>query len=352
MNTDLQNQWGTGFKNRIINGDMRIDQRNAGASISPTSAAYGFAVDRWPSYNSTAGSKFSIQRSTDAPSTFSNSTLVTSSSAYTVAAGDQFYFAQFIEGFNTADLAFGTASAKTVTLSFWVKSSLTGNFGGSLMNSAYNRSYPFTYTINSANTWEQKSVTIAGDTTGTWIGSTDGLGLRVHFGLGIGSTYSGTAGAWVAAERYAPTSAVSVVGTSGATWYITGVQIEVGSTATPFEVRPYGAELLMCQRYFWMIADANNDPVPSTVNIGGSSPYADFIPPTTMRTTPSAYQVSSSYRFNGSSSDNNYTGTWGVDGIGGGNVVRIFFSATVSVGDTSLVRMAESGKYFGLSAEL
>jgi len=239
-----------GQRNRIINGDMRIDQRNAGASLSPTSAAYGYAVDRFPAYNSTAGSKFSIQRSTDAPTGFSNSVVVTSSSAYSVAAGDQFYFCQFIEGFNSADFAFGTASAKTVTLSFWVKSSLTGTFGGSLMNSAYNRSYPFSYTISAANTWEQKTVTIAGDTTGTWIGSTNGLGLRVHFGLGIGSTYSGTAGAWAAAERYAPTGAVSVVGTNGATWYITGVQLEVGSVATPFERRDYGRELAMCQRYY------------------------------------------------------------------------------------------------------
>jgi len=212
--------------------------------------AYGYAVDRFPAYNSTAGSKFSIQRSTDAPTGFSNSVVVTSSSAYSVAAGDQFYFCQFIEGFNSADFAFGTASAKTVTLSFWVKSSLTGTFGGSLMNSAYNRSYPFSYTISAANTWEQKTVTIAGDTTGTWIGSTNGLGLRVHFGLGIGSTYSGTAGAWAAAERYAPTGAVSVVGTNGATWYITGVQLEVGSVATPFERRDYGRELAMCQRYY------------------------------------------------------------------------------------------------------
>jgi len=250
-----------GFRNRIINGDMRIDQRNAGASLSPTSAAYGYAVDRFPAYNSTAGSKFSIQRSTDAPTGFSNSVVVTSSSAYSVAAGDQFYFCQFIEGFNSADFAFGTASAKTVTLSFWVKSSLTGTFGGSLMNSAYNRSYPFSYTISAANTWEQKTVTIAGDTTGTWIGSTNGLGLRVHFGLGIGSTYSGTAGAWAAAERYAPTGAVSVVGTNGATFYITGVQLEVGSVATPFERRDYGRELIMCQRYYQQLAKATWEPV-------------------------------------------------------------------------------------------
>ena len=278
-----------GFRNRIINGDMRIDQRNNGASISPTSAAYGFAVDRWPCYNSTAGSKFSIQRSTDAPSTFSNSTLVTSSSAYSVAAGDQFYFVQFIEGFNSADFAFGTASAKTVTLSFWVKSSLTGTFGGSLMNSAYNRSYPFSYTISAANTWEQKTVTIAGDTTGTWIGSTNGLGLRVHFGLGIGSTYSGTAGAWAAAERYAPTGAVSVVGTNGATWYITGVQLEVGSVATPFERIDYGRELAMCQRYYYKITSTTNQlGVGWNQNTTASSVMTTF--PVTMRTAPSALE--------------------------------------------------------------
>ena len=289
-----------GFRNRLINGGMVIDQRNNGASISPTSAAYGFAVDRWPSYNSTAGSKFSIQRSTDAPSTFSNSTLVTSSSAYSVAAGDQFYFVQFIEGFNTADLAFGTASAKTVTLSFWVKSSLTGNFGGSLMNSAYNRSYPFTYTINSANTWEQKSVTIAGDTTGTWIGATNGIGLRVHFGLGIGSTYSGTAGAWVAAERYAPTGAVSVVGTNGATFFITGVQLEVGSVATPFERRDYGRELMLCQRYYYRItAPATQYLTPSLWVTSSTAAKGTTAFPVTMRTAPSALEqngTASNYR--------------------------------------------------------
>jgi len=117
------------------------------------------------------------------------------------------------------------------------------------MNSAYNRSYPFTYTISSANTFEYKTVTIAGDTSGTWIGATNGTGLRVHFGLGVGSTYSGTAGSWASAEYYAPTGSTSVVGTSGATFYITGVQLEKGSTATSFDYRPYGTELALCQRY-------------------------------------------------------------------------------------------------------
>jgi hypothetical protein len=341
-----------GFRNRIINGDMRIDQRNAGASVTPTTSAY--TLDRWQ-FIISQSSKFTTQQnagSVTPPTGFSNYLGITSSSAYSVTSGDFFVIDQRIEGFNTSDLAWGTANAKTITISFWVRSSLTGTFGGAIRNSAQDRSYPFSYTISSANTWEQKSVTIAGDTSGTWIGSTNGVGLSVNFSFGTGTTYSGTAGAWSASNLVSATGATSVVGTNAATWYITGAQLEVGSVATPFERRDYGRELLMCQRYFWMIADANNDPVPATVNIGGVSPYADFIPPTTMRTTPSAYQVSSLYRFNGSSSDNNYTGTWTVDGIGGGNVVRIFFSSTVSVGDTSLVRMFESGKYFGLSAEL
>jgi hypothetical protein len=173
----------------------------------------------------------------------------TSNSAYTVGSTEQFKFFQVIEGYNMADLAWGTASAATVTLSFWVRSSVTGTFGGALLNGAANRSYPFTYTISSANTWTQASVTIAGDTTGTW--ATDNTqGVYVQFGFGVGATYSGTAGAWAGAYYASATGATSVVGTNGATFYITGVQLEKGSTATSFDYRPYGTELALCQRYF------------------------------------------------------------------------------------------------------
>ena len=161
---------------------------------------------------------------------------------------------------NVADLNWGTANAKTITISFWVRSSLTGTFGGSVFNSAANRSYPFSYTITTANTWEYETITIAGDTTGTWVGATNGTGLDLNFGLGVGSTFSSTAGAWAAGGYYAPTGATSVVGTNGATFYITGVQLEVGSTATSFDYRPYGTELQLCQRYYETSFDIGTAP--------------------------------------------------------------------------------------------
>jgi hypothetical protein len=234
------------FRNRIINGDMRIDQRNAGASVDANGA---FPVDRFPLFNGGVASKFTAQRSTTAPVGFTNSLVLTSSSAYSILSSDRFGIRQAIEGFNVSDLGFGTASAKTVTVSFWVRSSLTGDFGGSLTNSAGNRSYPFTYNISVADTWEYKTITIAGDTSGTW--ATDNTaGINLYFGIGVGATYSGTAGAWAGANYFSSTGATSVVGTSGATLYITGVQLEVGSVATPFERRPYGTELNLCQRYY------------------------------------------------------------------------------------------------------
>jgi hypothetical protein len=248
------------MKNRIINGAMVIAQRGTGSTSVQTSTTYA-SCDRWASY-ATQNSKYTVEQSSTAPTGFSNSLLATSSAATSLSASDYYVFAQPIEGFNFADLGFGTAQAKTICLSFWVRSSLTGTFGGALQNSAGNRSYPFTYTISAANTWEQKSVTIVGDTSGTWVGATNGIGITIYFGLGIGSTYSGTAGAWAGSNFIGATGATSVVGTNGATFYITGVQLEVGSTATSFDYRPYGTELALCQRYCYK-------------NMAGS-PYQNF----------------------------------------------------------------------------
>ena len=158
-----------------------------------------------------------------------------------------------------------------LTLSFWVKSSLTGTFGGVFGNSAFNRSYPFTYTISSANTWEQKTVTIAGDTTGTWE-TTNSAGIQLYFGLGSGSTYSGTAGAWTGSGLISATGAVNVMGTLNATWQITGVQLERGSNATSFEFRSYGQELALCQRYYQKSYATETAPgTATTTNIVGNS---------------------------------------------------------------------------------
>jgi len=238
------------LRNRIINGDMRIDQRNAGASVSVQTTT-SYIVDRWAAAAS-QNSKFSVQQNAGSVTPaigFTNYLGVTSASAYTVGSSEQFGIYQPIEGLNLSELGWGTASAKTITLSAWVYSSLTGTFGGSLRNSAVNRSYPFTYTISSANTWTQISVIIAGDTTGTWL-TNNGVGMYVFFGLGVGSTISGTAGAWAAANYVSATGATSVVGTNGATFYITGVQLEVGSVATPFERLNYQQQLAQCQRYY------------------------------------------------------------------------------------------------------
>jgi hypothetical protein len=244
------------LKNRIINGAMVIDQRNAGASVTPTVDST-YTLDRW-TLRITQASKLSVQQnaaSVTPPVGFTNYLGATSLSSYSIVSSDYFNIRQLIEGFNVADLGWGTANAKTITLSFWVRSSLTGTFGGALNNSAFDRSYPFTYTISVANTWEQKTITIAGDTSGTWL-STNGIGLSISFGLGIGSTYTGAAGAWAGATYLGATGATSVVGTNGATWYVTGVQLEIGSSATPFERRLYNQELANCQRYYWASSDA------------------------------------------------------------------------------------------------
>jgi hypothetical protein len=275
---------GFGFKNRIINGAMMIDQRNAGASVTPTNGQY--SVDRF-ACNLSAASKYSAQQSSVAPAGFTNSLLITSLSSYSVGVNDYFLIRQSIEGLNCADLGWGTANAQTVTVSFWVRSSLTGTFGGALENSASNRCYPFSYTINSANTWEQKTLTIAGDTTGTWL-TTNGIGIKVTFSLGMGSNLSGTAGAWVGSEKISATGATSVVGTNGATFYITGVQLEKGSTATSFDYRPYGTELQLCQRYYqnWNSLDFIYAPLRTVTYSFANLAQGVYSLPVTMRATP------------------------------------------------------------------
>jgi hypothetical protein len=290
------NNVGLSFKNRIINGDMSIDQRNAGAAVTINDTA-AYTVDRWFGEDVTDGA-FTVQQISDAPVGFSNSARITITTAdASLAAGQYAVFVQRIEGFNTADLGWGTANAATVTLSFWTKSSLTGTFGGVVSNGAENYSYPFTYTISAANTWEYKTITIVGPTAGTWVGSTNGKGLVLGFSLGSGSTYTGTAGAWVAADdRGGATGQTNIISTLSATWQVTGVQLEKGTVATSFDYLPYTTELQLCQRYFQTYRGADN---PVCVGVMNSS--TNFIGVVTyvveMRATPTLSATSGSSFF-------------------------------------------------------
>ena len=341
------------LKNKIINGSMVIDQRNAGASVATTSGTSVYTVDRWFAQYSLT-SKFTVQQnagSVTPPSGFTNYLGVTSSASTTLTSLSYYAICQSIEGFNIADLGWGTANAKTVTLSFWAYSSLTGTFGGVITNSAQNRSYPFAYSIPVANTWTQCSVLVSGDTTGTWL-TNNGIGIGLQFSLGTGATYSGTAGAWSGSLLLSATGATSIVGTSGATFYITGVQLEVGSSATGFEYVNYQTSLANCQRYYAKFNSLNGN------YVGFSSGYCDtttagfiFIQyPVAMRTYPTVTQNQTQlYSTSGypiTSIGNGYYGNQNA-------AVNFNTAGTMTVGrGCILLGNNDANAYLALSAEL
>ncbi len=277
------------MKNRIINGAMMIDQRNAGASINLTNGTVVFAVDRFPAYKNTAGATVTAQRSSSAPAGFVNSLQFTVSTGASPAAGDISAAWQTIEGLNVADLGWGSANAQSVTLSFWVRSSVIGTYAVSFSNSAANRYYVATYTVNAANTWEQKTVTIAGDTSGTWL-TDNGAGLQVTWDLGYGSNFNGTAGSWGSTANRRTSSSIQLIATTGATFYITGVQLEKGSTATSFDYRPYGTELALCQRYYAKLGLVTDSGLGSGISQSTSAGVVYVKFPCTMRTAPTIGQ--------------------------------------------------------------
>ncbi len=345
---------GFGFKNRIINGAMMIDQRNAGASVTPSTTG-AYVVDRFYMAFS-QGSKFSVQQnagSVTPPTGFTKYLGLTVASAVSIGASDFFLLAQAIEGQNIADLGWGTANAQAVTLSFRVYSSLTGTFGGSLRNNAANRFYPFSYTISSANTWTTVSITIAGDTSGTWT-TDNNVGIQVYWGLGVGSSLSGTAGTW-ASSGYAPTGAQSVVGTNGATFYITGVQLEKGSTATSFDYRPYGTELALCQRYYTQFSNVSTDSLSQTGTCPNTtSGYCGVAFPIQMRSVPTFSYTSLSniqaYTFGGS---NGTISTLALNAANpSGAMMLANFSNTVSSGVGFYLRGTGASSSIQFSAEL
>ena len=294
-------------RNRIINGAMEISQR--GTSFAGlTNGSNGYTLDRW--FWNESGTSTAVQtvaQSTSVPSNggFTQSLQVTTTTAHSPLAADNTYrVGQSIEGFNVADLMYGTANAKTITLSFWVRSSLTGTFGGVLFNGAFDRFYVYSYTINATDTWEYKTVTIAGDTTGTWA-TNNTTGLAVEFSMGAGSNYLTTSGSWGSTRVHAPTGQVNVAGTNGATFYITGVQLEAGSVATSFERRHYGQELALCQRYYF------KDGSSSSLVYNGAGSYSSYQFKVSMRAAPT---VTAAYSAGSVSTEGFYSQSGGITG--------------------------------------
>jgi len=316
---------GFGFKNRIINGAMMIDQRNAGASTAVSAGNAFFAVDRFTGYFGSSATGCTTQQSSTAPAGFINSLKFAVGTGASSSSTQTAWVGQRVEGLNVADLGWGAAGAASVTLSFWVYSSMTGTFCANIQNSAVDRSYVATYTISSANTWEYKTLTIPGDTSGTWL-KTNGENMTIKWDLGSGSNYNTTAGAWQAGNYRNTSAQANLIGTSSATFYITGVQLEKGSTATSFDYRPYGTELALCQRYYEKSYDIGTAPATNTTigtfNFSGSSEgNGNVIVPiqySTKRTAPTL----TGYLASGTS------GSWNYERSGSSSTGSITFDRT------------------------
>lgn len=349
---------GAGRKNRIINGNMIIDQRYSGTNMIPITAAR-YSLDRWAVIEDSDGAA-TVSRSTVAPPGFTNSLLWTTTTADTSLAAAQYaQIFQNVEGFNIADLNWGTSNAKPVTLSFWVRSSLTGNFSGALRNASANRSYPFLYSISSANTWEYKTITIPGETSGTWqSGSLNGVTLT--FSLGTGANFVGAAESWYSANVIAASGETSILGTLNATWYITGVQLEEGRVATPFEYRNVADELALCQRYYYRV---KQDGVGSNrLSISGlayTSTLAIAVTPfpVEMRTAPTALEQSGTAGhysiFNSAGNAITCTAVPTFSAAGKWYAETTFTVGSVlTAGNSTYAFSADAAAYLGWSAEL
>ena len=252
---------GAGRRNLLINGDQRIDQRNGGSSLTLNGWS-GYATDRMRFGARPSTGTATIQQVADAPEGFYHSAKI---SRLTGSAGASNYYNLLtkIEGNDIAHSGIGTDSAQYITISFWVKSNLTGTWSVGLQNEVGGgdrRSYNTEYTINSASVWEYKTVTIPLLQSGVWYYD-NRAGLQLQFDLGSGSDYTNTTlNQWQSVNILASANAVRFFETNGATWQITGIQLELGKVATPFEHRSYGEELALCQRYFEQLAtNGEND---------------------------------------------------------------------------------------------
>lgn len=339
-------------KNKIINGDMRVDQRDGTATINATGVTYN--VDRWLGRGESSEGVFTLAQDTTSPANFTNSLKATVTTAdSSIASGSSYRIQQMVEGYNIADLNWGTSDAQSVTLSFWVRSSVTGTLGGSVGNGDYNRFNPFSYTISSANTWEYKTVTIAGDTSGTWV-TNNALGLRLNFSLGAGADRLGTAGTWTSSIKEGATGQVHPIQTNGSTFYITGVQLETGTSATPFENLQYGQQLARCQRYYQQYGSSGSTAIGAGMWFTTTQILGLFTFPVIMRAAPTITTTGTgwleAYRPSGSSTT---TGTGNFDVIANHSArFNVSGWSTAGTAGQAAYLQLNDDKYIFISAEL
>ncbi len=346
----------TGFRNRIINGDMRVDQRNETTTINGTSVSYN--VDRWLGRGVSSAGVFTLVQDTESPTYFNNSLKATITTAdSSIASGSSYRVQQFIEGENVRDLEWGTSNAKAMTLSFWVRSSVTGTFGGSVANGDYDRFNVFSYTISSANTWEKKTINITGDTSGTW-GTSNNLSIRLNFSLGAGSTLVGSAGSWGSSAKEGVTNQTNLVATNNATWYLTGVQFEEGSSATDFEWLARDVSNDRCYRYYFKyISQSGNYGNYGIATYNGTSATTFLYLPKPMRTGAMTMETNGTFSSNNPYAGGDYVNISSGPSIGDvvQNIVRVGFTIPNSkTGGTSgrLLVLNQSTAYIALDDEL
>ena len=277
------------FRNIVINGDMQIAQRSTSVASITTEGYY--TVDRFKLLISSLGT-FTQSQSTDVPSGygFANSLKMDCTTAdATPSANDYLILNQLFEGQNLQYLKKGTANALPLTAAFWVKSTKTGTFILELIDDDNSRSISKSYTVNVSNTWEFKTITFAGDTTGT-LTNDNGTSLVLSFWLGAGSDFTSGAlatswGASVSANR--AVGQVNIADSTSNDWYITGVQLEAGEQASGFEFMPIDVNLARCQRYYFLKASGSSQDIGMAAYYTSSDLRTSFCFPTTMRTTPS-----------------------------------------------------------------
>lgn len=350
---------GLGFRNLLINGAMQIDQRGSASSAKTTN---GYVTDRWYVENG-CDAVLSSQQSTDVPTGqgFTNSLKVTSTTADATIGATQFaVITQHIEGFNSAQLAWGTSGAKQIAVSFWVKASVAGTYSFTVYNDGASRICPTAYTINSANIWEKKTITVFGDTSGTWL-TTNGRGVVVNFYTALGSNYLGTSGAWNGSSIYGVTGQANAWASTNNIFAITGVQLEQNYQPTPFEQRPYGVELQLCQRYYFryqMITSGGYHRLPSLMNTYSSNAAQGMVwHPVPMRNPNGPTSVE--YYGVGLTDNATFDSGFGTVTLNTSNsspytslINLASIAGTVTTGTGRNLELSNAASYFGLSAEL